>query len=59
MAKKPAIHNWRIYEIRNDGRYLGSMHASDGKAAIERAIEEFRITEPHRQRRLVAQRDTR
>jgi hypothetical protein len=57
MAKKPASHVWRIYEIRKDGRYLGSVTAADDKAAIKKAIEEFGITEPHRQRRLVAQRE--
>ena len=58
MAKKPAtLPVWRIYEIRKDGRYLGSVSAADDKAAITKAIEEFAITEPHRQRRLVAQRE--
>jgi len=32
--------------------------AADDKAAIQKIIDEYKITEPHRQRRLVAQRES-
>ena len=56
--KKKQIATWRIYEFRSEGRYIGSVTAADDKAAIEKAIEEFGITDPRRQRRLVAQRES-
>ena len=61
MAKKPRDtsrqHVWRITEIRKKGHYLGSVTAADAEAAIARAIEEFEITDPLRQKRLAAQRE--
>lgn len=58
MAKKPAkLPVWRVYEIASKGRYIGSVMAADDKAAIEQIIKEYGITEPHRQRRLVASRE--
>jgi hypothetical protein len=47
---------WRIHEIRDKGRYIGSVLAADEREAIDKAIEEFGISEPRRQRRLFAQR---
>ena len=61
MAKKPSgpreQHVWRITEIRKKGHYLGSVTAASAEAAIARAIEEFEITDPQRQKRLAAQRE--
>jgi hypothetical protein len=57
MAETPAMHVWRIYEIRSKGRYIGSVIAADENAAIDKAIEEFEITDPYRRARLVAQRE--
>jgi hypothetical protein len=61
MAKKPAgtsrQHVWRITEIRKKGHYIGSVEAASADAAIARAIEEFEITDPQRQKRLAAQRE--
>ena len=48
---------WRIFELRHKGRYIGSVLAADEKEAIDKAIEEFGVSEPPRQRRLVAQRE--
>jgi hypothetical protein len=61
MAKKPSEkstqHVWRITELRKKGHYLGSVTAVSADAAIARAIEEFEITDPQRQKRLAAQRE--
>jgi hypothetical protein len=46
---------WRIIEIRKRGQTIATVHAPDADAAIRKAIEDYGITEPHRQRRLVAQ----
>jgi predicted chitinase len=55
MPKAPPV--WRIFEIRSKGRYIGFVFAASEKEAIEKAIEEFGITEPHRRGRLFAQRE--
>jgi hypothetical protein len=46
---------WRITEIRKKGYYIGSVTAASAEEAIARAIEEFGISNPQRQKRLVAQ----
>jgi len=57
MAKAAKqLHDWRITEIRERGRILGRVRARTAEEAIEAAIREFGITEPHRQRRLAASR---
>jgi hypothetical protein len=57
MAKAPnKLPSWRITLIRKRGEILGVVAASDAKSAIEVAIREFQITDPHRQQRLIAQR---
>jgi hypothetical protein len=56
MAKVPKLHHWRIYLIRKKGELLGSVDAADEKAAIAAAIEKYGISDPERQKRLVAQR---
>jgi len=56
MAKTPKIHRWAIYLIRKKGELLGSVEAADEKAAIAAAIEKYNISDPERQKRLVAQR---
>lgn len=57
MAKgaKKSLREWRITLIRQKGEYIGMVDAPDAEAAIKIAIEEFGITDPQRQRRLVAQ----
>jgi hypothetical protein len=52
---KPATRQWRITLIRKKGARLGTVEAPDAETAIKIAIEQFGITDPERQRRLVAQ----
>ena len=57
MARAPKdLPTWRIIEIAKKGRYLGTVRAADAEAAVKVAIEEFGISNPQRQKRLVAQR---
>lgn len=51
MAKAAKeIPEWRITEIRQRGRSLGRVRADTAEEAIKTAIEEFGVTEPHRQK---------
>jgi hypothetical protein len=51
------LHEWRIVRIkRSPAAYVGHVRAADEKEAIRRAIQEFQITNPEDQKRLVAQR---
>ena len=52
MPKK--TYTWRILLIRAKIQSLGSVEAPDEKAAIEKAIKEFHITDRKQQQRLVA-----
>jgi len=57
MAKKAALPTWRIILIRNHGGVrIGTVEAATAEEAIKVSIKEFAITDPERQRRLVAQR---
>jgi hypothetical protein len=53
-AKKPAktTHRWEITLIRERGKFLGFVEARDADAAIK--IEQFEITNPEQQKRLIA-----
>jgi len=53
-AAKP-MRSWRIIEIRKKGHHIATVAAPDADAAIKAAIRDYAITDPHRQRRLVAQ----
>jgi hypothetical protein len=53
--EKP-LREWRILIMRDRSHYLGRVVASDKEAAIDRAMEEFRI-EPARRFRLIAEPD--
>jgi len=53
-AAKP-MRSWRIIEIRKKGQAIATVAAADAEAAIRKAIDDYGITDPHRQRRLVAQ----
>lgn len=55
-AKKPGkeTHTWEITLIRERGKLLGHVEASDPEAAIREAIKRFEIKNPEQQRRLVA-----
>jgi hypothetical protein len=58
MPKKEiAGHTWRITRIKGSrAEVIGRVRATDDKTAIERAIEEYGITNREHQKRLVAQR---
>ena len=56
MPRKPKLHRWRISLIRKEGEFLGVVDALGEAAAIKQAIKQFFITDPKRQRRLVAER---
>jgi hypothetical protein len=49
------MRSWRIIEIRKKGHHIATVAAPDADAAIKAAIRDYAITDPHRQRRLVAQ----
>jgi hypothetical protein len=58
MTKKATEHRWKIFRIKGTPAvFVGSIDATDEKAAIKAAIEEFGIDDPAQQKRLVAQRD--
>lgn len=58
MMKKPtSLPEWRIIRIKSSpAAYVGHVRAADEKEAIRKAIQEFQITNPEVQKRLVAQR---
>jgi hypothetical protein len=57
MANAPKQHlSWRITLIRKKGERVGTVAAATADEAIQVAIREFGITDPERQRRLIAQR---
>jgi hypothetical protein len=49
-------YRWRISQMRHRLEPLGDVEAPDAESAIKRAIEEYQITEPWRQRSLLAKR---
>jgi hypothetical protein len=55
--KKPVVlRNWRISLIKSTPAALvGYVDAPDAESAVKRAIEQFEIKDPQKQRRLIAQ----
>jgi hypothetical protein len=50
-------YRWIIYRLRGTpAAYIGSVYAKNEVDAIKAAIEEFQITDPSQQKRLMAQR---
>jgi hypothetical protein len=50
-------YTWYVYRLRHTpATFVGVVEAPDAETAIKRAIEEFFITDPRQQKRLVAQR---
>lgn len=43
MAKKSVALSWRIYLLRSEAQYLGTVKAPNGLAAIKVAIADFSI----------------
>ena len=59
MAKKKIPEQaWHVSRIKGSAAaFVGRVYAPDAETAIKRAIEEFAITNPEHQKRLVAQRE--
>lgn len=56
MSRAPKkLRSWRVIEIAKKGRAIATLLAPDADAAVRKAIEDYGITDPHRQKRLVAQ----
>jgi hypothetical protein len=54
---RPKLHRWRIVRLRaTPAEQIGYVEAPDEAAAIAEAIRAYGITDPERQKRLVAQR---
>jgi len=54
---KPKLHRWRISRIRGTpAEFIGYVEAENEKQAIKQAIKQFQISDPEKQKRLVAQR---
>jgi hypothetical protein len=48
---------WYVYRLRHTpATFVGVVEAPDAETAIKKAIEQFNITDPQQQKRLVAQR---
>jgi hypothetical protein len=53
MAKKPNDKHWIVYLLGGkQAARLGTVTAPDPDAAIAKAIDEFGITDPERQKRV-------
>jgi hypothetical protein len=59
MAKKATEYGWEDYPSRQASGVHRSIRGDGRKAAINAAIEEFRIDDPVQQKRPLAQRDQR
>ena len=55
--KKPKQlpRSWRVLEFAKKARHIATVEAATAEEAIKIVITEHAITDPHRQRRLVAQ----
>jgi 1,2-phenylacetyl-CoA epoxidase PaaB subunit len=50
-------YRWNIFVLRaTPATPIGSVEAPDAASAIKKAIEVFEITDPQKQKRLIAQR---
>jgi hypothetical protein len=57
MAKKSTEYSWSIYRIRGTpAAFVGIVEAPDERAALKKAIEEYKITDAEQQKRLIARR---
>jgi len=50
-------YTWRILLLRAKAESVGTVEAPDEKAAIQKAIREFHISDREQQKRLVARRE--
>jgi hypothetical protein len=55
MAKrKQSKAPWEVIQItRSPARFIGVVYAEDEQAALATAIEQFEITKPHEQKKLM------
>jgi hypothetical protein len=51
----PSNKRWRISLEATPAAIVGYVDAPDAETAIEKAIEEFKITDPQNQQQLIAQ----
>ena len=53
-SSKPAdlLPRWRVYQIRKKAELIGSVHAKSAEEALARAVEQYEIRDPERQKRL-------
>jgi hypothetical protein len=55
LPKRPQLYRWRISRIRGTpAEQIGYVEAPDEATAIKTAIEQYGITDPQKQSRLVA-----
>ena len=55
LPKRPQLYRWRISRIRGTpAEQIGHVEAPDEATAIKTAIEQYGITDPQKQSRLVA-----
>jgi hypothetical protein len=56
-AKPKKLYSWQLSRIRGTpAQFVGTVYAPDKDTAIKRAIDEFEITNPEHQKRLMAHR---
>jgi hypothetical protein len=56
-STKPSGRSWRVSIIRKRGQYLGTVEAPNEKAAEAAAVAEFDLSDEHRQRLVVQERN--
>jgi hypothetical protein len=55
--KADKLRSWRVTILRNRAHYLGDVEAADERAAEAAAVEEFKLSDKHRKRVVVQERD--
>jgi hypothetical protein len=55
-ARRQRTYRWRVSQIRHRLELVGDVDAPDEASAIAKAIDEYQISEPWRQRSLMAKR---
>jgi hypothetical protein len=53
------LRSWRVSLIRNRSQYLGTVEAPNERAAEAAAVAEFELSDEHRRRLVVRERDDR
>jgi len=56
-TRSKKLYRWRIARIRGTpAEIIGHIEAPDADTAIKEAVRKYRITDPEKQKRLIAQR---